>query len=126
MFHTLPAPPVVVTTTTPTVPQRAPEAAENVQVKKSDKNKEERMHPSTALIPRLVSVVEIIKREYVKMLDPALAEKGALQGLHQYNELGELVTPPVPEEDEDAEAREERQERERREKLMEVLQGKNQ
>ena len=48
------------------------------------------MAPSTTLIPRLVSVVEIIKREYVKKLDPALAEKGCLAGLHQYNEVGAL------------------------------------
>lgn len=52
--------------------------------------KANRMHQSTTLIPRLVSVVEIIKREYVKKLDPVLAEGGSLSGLHQYNEVGTL------------------------------------
>ncbi|KAG2362812.1 hypothetical protein BDR07DRAFT_1406193 [Suillus spraguei] len=35
-------------------------------------------------IPRLISVVEILKREYVKSLD---VSAGQLTGLHQYNEL---------------------------------------
>ncbi|KAJ8589486.1 hypothetical protein M405DRAFT_791617, partial [Rhizopogon salebrosus TDB-379] len=35
-------------------------------------------------IPRLISVVEIIKREYLKILD---VSSGQLTGLHQYNEL---------------------------------------
>ncbi|TFK26535.1 hypothetical protein FA15DRAFT_686441 [Coprinopsis marcescibilis] len=43
---------------------------------------------SIATIPRLVSVVEIIKREFLK----GLAEKRSarLKGLHQYNEVGIL------------------------------------
>ncbi|KAM5544610.1 hypothetical protein V8D89_001508 [Ganoderma adspersum] len=52
--------------------------------------KANRLHPSMATIPRLVSVVEIIKREYLKTLDPALAQAGSLSGLHQYNEMGDL------------------------------------
>ncbi|KAH9941353.1 hypothetical protein B0H21DRAFT_753277 [Amylocystis lapponica] len=52
--------------------------------------KESRMHPSMTTIPRLISVVEIIKREYLKTLDPTESEAGALFGLHQYNEIGEL------------------------------------
>ncbi|KIK44400.1 hypothetical protein CY34DRAFT_802713 [Suillus luteus UH-Slu-Lm8-n1] len=35
-------------------------------------------------IPRLISVVEILKREYLKTLD---ISAGQLTGLHQYNEL---------------------------------------
>ncbi|KAG1883513.1 hypothetical protein F4604DRAFT_1649431 [Suillus subluteus] len=35
-------------------------------------------------IPRLISIVEIVKREYLKTLDVSV---GQLTGLHQYNEL---------------------------------------
>ncbi|KAI0059194.1 hypothetical protein BV25DRAFT_1809363 [Artomyces pyxidatus] len=42
--------------------------------------------PSTTTIPRLISVVEIVKREYLKMLDAK--SMAALVGLYQYNELG--------------------------------------
>jgi len=35
-------------------------------------------------IPRLISVVEILKREYLKTLD---ISSGKATGLHQYNEL---------------------------------------
>jgi hypothetical protein len=41
-------------------------------------------------IPRLISVVEIIKREYLKALDAT--HPPVLTGLHQYNELGSLET----------------------------------
>lgn len=41
---------------------------------------------ATTVIPRLVSVVEIIKREYLKSLE--LKQSTRLTGLHQYNELG--------------------------------------
>ncbi|OBZ72255.1 hypothetical protein A0H81_07461 [Grifola frondosa] len=50
----------------------------------------QRMNTSMSTIPRLISVVEIIKREYLNALDPVLAEAGCLSGLHQYNEIGEL------------------------------------
>ncbi|CCM04689.1 uncharacterized protein FIBRA_06875 [Fibroporia radiculosa] len=53
-------------------------------------DKSTRMHTSTSMIPRLVSVVEIIKREYLKTLDPALSDAGKLSGLHQYNEVDAL------------------------------------
>ncbi|KAG7091088.1 hypothetical protein E1B28_010143 [Marasmius oreades] len=39
-------------------------------------------------IPRLVSVVEIIKREYIKLLE--LKHSTRLIGLHQYNQIGIL------------------------------------
>lgn len=54
------------------------------------------MHSPMANVPRLVSVVEIIKREYLKKLDLSLAEKGCLSGLYQYNEL-KTFDPPVEE-----------------------------
>lgn len=77
------------------------------------------MPPSTALIPRLVSVVEIIKREYVKKLDPALAERGCLSGLHQYNELGAL-------EGLSGEQEKEPTDEDRQAAIVHALQGKNQ
>jgi len=48
--------------------------------------KETRLSPCVATVPRLISVAEIIKREHLK----ALAARHSLQlsGLHQYNEIG--------------------------------------
>jgi len=49
---------------------------------------------STATIPRLVTVVEIVKREYGKWAASRLTQDGKpvndslRMGLHQYNELG--------------------------------------
>lgn len=77
------------------------------------------------MIPRLVSVVEIVKREYLKMLDSALAEKGTLSGLHQYNELGELDVPSLSSLD-NGEGGEMDAERGRLNNLSVMLQGKNQ
>ncbi|KAF5363376.1 hypothetical protein D9756_000012 [Leucocoprinus leucothites] len=42
----------------------------------------------TLVIPRLISVVEIIKREYIKILVDTHSPR--LVGLHQYNQLGTL------------------------------------
>ncbi len=42
--------------------------------------------PSVSNIPRLVSVVEIIKREYLKNLPQSLLKSG----LYQYNRIGSL------------------------------------
>jgi len=72
------------------------------------------MHPSMSTIPRLVSVVEIIKRQYVNEMDPAQSEAGVLKGLHQYNEVGELE---ADESSGDAE-------QERAQALTRALQGK--
>ncbi|KAJ6557938.1 hypothetical protein B0H19DRAFT_1149096 [Mycena capillaripes] len=43
---------------------------------------------TASTVPRLISVVEIIKREYLKKLE--LEHSSALLGLHQYNEVGTL------------------------------------
>lgn len=43
---------------------------------------------ATTTIPRLISVVEIIKREYIKTLE--VKHSPRLLGLHQYNEIGDL------------------------------------
>ncbi|KAI0833757.1 hypothetical protein BC628DRAFT_1345165 [Trametes gibbosa] len=81
------------------------------------KAKGEGLHPSLSTIPRLVSVVEIIKREYLKTLDPALAEGGSLGGLHQYNEIGNLVEEGYMDREED--------ERQRLESLAHSMEGHN-
>ena len=81
--------------------------------------KPHQMHTSTTLIPRLISVAEIIKREYVKKLDSTLAEKGCLSGLHQYNELGTL-------EERDEGAGKVLSEEDRHRLLANALQGRNQ
>ena len=83
------------------------------------KEKGERMHPSMATIPRLVSVVEIIKREYLKTVDPKLPEAGLLSGLHQYNEVGSLEEEGLMDAAEDAEEA-------RVETVARALQGKDQ
>ncbi|OCH94877.1 hypothetical protein OBBRIDRAFT_884432 [Obba rivulosa] len=64
------------------------DAEDGVSKLESEKS---RMASSMSTIPRLVSVAEIIKREYLKGLSPELAESGNLSGLHQYNEVGELA-----------------------------------
>lgn len=43
---------------------------------------------ATLVIPRLISVVEIIKREYIKHLHDTHSQR--FVGLHQYNQLGTL------------------------------------
>ncbi|OSC98552.1 hypothetical protein PYCCODRAFT_1454387 [Trametes coccinea BRFM310] len=80
--------------------------------------KKEGLHSSMGTIPRLVSVVEIIKREYVKGVDGRLAEEGRVSGLHQYNEIGDLVGEGYVEGSGDGEQG-------RIESLAEALQGKN-
>ena len=79
---------------------------------------------ATTVIPRLVSVVEIIKREYLKSLE--LKHSTRLTGLHQYNELGCL---------EDLEAEDNRMEQDtlqaaneeaRVQNIVQALGGKNQ
>lgn len=47
-----------------------------------------RLSTATTTIPRLISVVEIIKREYIKNLE--LKHSTKILGLHQYNEIGAL------------------------------------
>ncbi|KAI9056818.1 hypothetical protein FKP32DRAFT_1762815 [Trametes sanguinea] len=80
--------------------------------------KKEGLPSSMGTIPRLVSVVEIIKREYLKSLDAGLAEQGSLSGLHQYNEIGDVVEAGYAEGNGDGEQG-------RIESLAQALQGKN-
>ncbi|KAJ7749031.1 hypothetical protein DFH07DRAFT_923271 [Mycena maculata] len=74
---------------------------------------------TVSTVPRLISVVEIIKREYVKKLE--LEHSSTLTGLHQYNEIGTLedhcLAIPDPEVPQDAESL-------RSQEIVEALQGK--
>lgn len=55
---------------------------------------------SNTVIPRLISVAEIIKREYIKLLQEQRSAR--LYGLHQYNQLGVLEDlSPAPADDEE-------------------------
>ncbi|KAF9044612.1 hypothetical protein BDZ89DRAFT_1008576 [Hymenopellis radicata] len=96
VFHTLPNPP-------PTKPGSKAVSPTN----------------STMLVPRLVSVVEIIKREYIKTLE--LSHSTRLLGLHQYNQVGSLeelgLAPVVDETIDEGE--------QRAENLIKALEGKN-
>lgn len=71
---------------------------------------------ATSLVPRLISVVEIVKREYLRKLDAGLAKNGALAGLFQYNELGTI--------DEDWHSAVTCQETRRSQSMSHVLSGK--
>ncbi|KAF9269930.1 hypothetical protein L218DRAFT_952121 [Marasmius fiardii PR-910] len=70
-------------------------------------------------IPRLVSVVEIVKREYIKLLD--LQHSTRLIGLHQYNQIGKLEDLEIVK-DSAAEGNEDEQ---RQSELAAALEGKN-
>jgi hypothetical protein len=87
------------------------------------------INPKTAsnallTIPRLISVAEIIKREYVKVLQ----EKGAsrVRGLYQYNEVGTLEHLGVSVIPTAADASETSPEDSRSKQIVEALRGKNQ
>ncbi|KZT19239.1 hypothetical protein NEOLEDRAFT_1026282, partial [Neolentinus lepideus HHB14362 ss-1] len=84
------------------------DAAQPVNATKSKNQGKQGLSPSTAAVPRLISVVEIIKREFVK-LDGSPEERT----LHQYNEMGCLEQPGETDEDT------------RRNALMKALEGKN-
>ncbi len=118
MLHTLPAAkgkaPAL-----PGEPGATEPAGEAAPAGGEKRGKWEGLHTSLATIPRLVTVVEIIKREYLKTLDPALAEAGSLSGLHQYNEIGDLEEAGYVERAGD-------EEQERIEALALALQGRNQ
>ncbi|KAG6837728.1 hypothetical protein H0H93_003530 [Arthromyces matolae] len=66
-----------------------------------------KLSKATTAVPRLLTVVEIVKREFLKSL--RLKSSPRLAGLHQYNEIGFLDAPDIPsissEEDRTAEIR---------------------
>jgi hypothetical protein len=49
-------------------------------------DKKKGLSPSTTTIPRLITVAEIIKREYLIAMDAK--RMSGLEGLYQYNEIG--------------------------------------
>jgi len=72
----------------------------------TEKEKQKGLSVSTITIPRLISVVEIIKREYLAAMDAKRSPN--LVGLYQYNEVGSLedgVENEREEGEEDAEDR---------------------
>ncbi|KAI0249852.1 hypothetical protein BJV78DRAFT_631968 [Lactifluus subvellereus] len=65
-------------------PRNAPQSQQDTHlVKESDRKG---LSPSTITIPRLISVVEIIKREYLAAMDAT--KSPSIVGLYQYNEMG--------------------------------------
>ncbi|KAJ7032014.1 hypothetical protein C8F04DRAFT_1222005 [Mycena alexandri] len=103
VFHTLPATP------RPT--------AENIEG--ATANPPSLSHTAST-VPRLISVVEIVKREYMKKLE--LEHSSTLTGLYQYNEIGTLedlglnIPDPGPPQDADSA---------RSQAIVAALQGKN-
>lgn len=70
-----------------TIPNSPPDA------KTPDNEGPSSLAPSVTVVPKLISVVEIIKREYIKTLE--LKHSPRLQGLHQYNYFGCLEEPDL-------------------------------
>ena len=77
----------------------------------------------TTTIPRLITVAEIIKREYLKAQKPKLGDGKSMVGLYQYNYLGcyEDENGRTGESQEDTE-----EEESRRKRIRLLLEGKNQ
>lgn len=69
------------------MPAAAKESAPEVSEGEPPNPKRRRLDHATNVVPRLISVVEIVKREYAKA--PALKDDVPLL-LHQYNEIGYL------------------------------------
>ncbi|KAI0259867.1 hypothetical protein BC834DRAFT_591853 [Gloeopeniophorella convolvens] len=65
-------------------PQDTPQPAQEPSA--ATEGKKKGISPSTVTIPRLISVVEIIKREYLRAMHARRAPE--LVGLYQYNEIG--------------------------------------
>ena len=82
------------------------------------------LHPSTSTVSRLISVVEIIKREYLKTLE--ITRSTRLHGLHQYNEIGTLEDLGlVAASSNDGKDLESAQEVERSRNIIEAISGKH-
>lgn len=67
-----------------------PKVHDNPEAPDAQQNLQDASNASVTLIttPRLISVVEIIKREYLKDLEKRRSTR--LVGLHQYNEIGSI------------------------------------
>ncbi|KAH8981589.1 hypothetical protein EDB86DRAFT_2812794 [Lactarius hatsudake] len=83
------------------------------------KDKKKGLSPSTITIPRLITVAEIIKREYLLAMDAKRLPD--LVGLYQYNEMGCIENGVENEADEETDEDAE----DRMKMLAEALAGKN-
>lgn len=83
------------------------------------KDKKRGLSPSTLVIPRLITVAEIIKREYLLAMDTKRMPN--LVGLYQYNEIGCIENGVDNEADEEKDVGAE----DRMKMLAEALEGKN-
>lgn len=114
VLHTLPVP--------PSLPEVAPVPPQEPQ--EPQHQAPPRLQPqsgtlsnATTTITRLISVAEIIKREYVKVLQSKRSLR--LEGLHQYNEIGCL-------EDLGSDRGGDKDERTRADEIVQALSGRNQ
>jgi len=83
------------------------------------KDKKKGLSPSTTTIPRLITVAEIIKREYLLAMDARRMSN--LVGLYQYNEIGYIENGVENEADEEKDEGAE----DRMDMLANALEGKN-
>lgn len=74
-----------------------PDTAQNADAEPPKKKPRQEGSPKNATtdVPRLISIVEIIKREFLRNL--AIHHSPRLAGLHQYTEIGCLEDLPKPE-----------------------------
>ncbi|KAG6827930.1 hypothetical protein H0H92_009908 [Tricholoma furcatifolium] len=76
VFHTMPANPK---------PPTSADAASKEKETESTSASTSKLSKATTTVPRLLTVVEIIKREFIKSLESQRSPR--LAGLHQYNEI---------------------------------------
>jgi hypothetical protein len=81
-------------------PQNTPQLAQATDAIKKDTGSG--FSASTTAIPRLITVVEIIKREYLTVMKAKRSPQ--LVGLFQYNEIGSLEDQAENEKEEDEES----------------------
>ncbi|TFK77458.1 hypothetical protein BDN72DRAFT_830624 [Pluteus cervinus] len=133
VLHTLPAPaksqnsgPLAGTITTMTTDTSLPEGGagpSNRAPSRTSTTSSRSLAPSTSTVPRLISVTEIVKREYLKSLDAKRSTR--LVGLHQYNEFGILSEDEDGEEDAGGTGGLEKDKTSKRaENIIDALQGK--
>lgn len=119
VLHTLPAPPTTAAPAIPAVPPQKSQQSVQPQPQPQPPPQRGALSNATTTVPRLISVAEIIKREYVKVLEAKHSPR--LEGLHQYNEIGcleGLGSDFVSNEDEG--------ESTRAEEIVQALSGRNQ
>ncbi|KAI0297294.1 hypothetical protein B0F90DRAFT_1561900, partial [Multifurca ochricompacta] len=101
-------------------PQARQSPRREIDEVKKEERRREKLSPSTATIPRLISVVEIIKREYLGAMNAKRTPD--LLGLYQYNEIGSLEDC-VEEKEKEKEKEKEVSEADRMEMIAKALAG---